>query len=95
LPPSAARAAGQSKAQGAATNEISVVQITCRAVNWTHVFPAANSELANTVLRELLASPSYAGGANGTGLTGWMEQDPVTGTFSFEARLKLKKPIKL
>jgi type IV pilus assembly protein PilM len=83
------------KAPTASTNEISTINLTCRAVSWRKVFPAADSELAIALERELLASQFFAGGTNGTQLAGSMEHDETTGTFSFDVRLKLKKPIRL
>jgi hypothetical protein len=79
----------------AATNKISTIQLTCRAISWKRVSPAADSELAYTFLRQLQASPFAAGGTNGTSLSGLMQQDETTGTFSFNAKLVLKDPIQL
>lgn len=83
------------KAAPAPTNEISVINLTCRAVSWNRVRPIADTELAWAFLRQLQASPYSQGGTNGTQLTGVMERNEQTGTFSFEAKFKLKKPLKL
>jgi len=89
LRPTAAKAAGPS------TNEISVINLTCRAVSWSKQFPAADSELAIALEKALLASRFFAGGTNGTQLAGTMQANEDNNTFSFEVRLKLKKPIRL
>ena len=77
------------------TNEISVVNLTCRGVSWNKVSPTADSELAYALLKELQTSPMFLSGTNGTQLSGSMQQDDSAGTFAFDVKLKLKKPIKL
>lgn len=84
-----------SKKSQASTNEVSVINLTCRAVSWNKLYATADTELCNAFLRHLLASPMFAGGTNGTQLSGQYEQDEATGTFKFDVRLKLAKPIKL
>ena len=78
-----------------ATNRVSTVQLTCRAVSWNRVSPTADTELAYAFLKQLQASPFLAVGTNGTRLTGRMRRDDATGTFSFDAKLVLKDPIQL
>jgi hypothetical protein len=82
-------------AKAAQTNEISVINLTCRAVSWSKAFPTADSELAIALEKELLTSRFFAGGTNGTQLAGSMQPNEENNTFSFEVRLKLKKPIRL
>jgi type IV pilus assembly protein PilM len=82
------------KTAQASTNEISVINLTCRAVS-RRAIPTADSELAITLEKELLASRFFAGGTNGTQLAGTMQPNEENNTFSFEVRLKLKKPIRL
>jgi hypothetical protein len=85
----------QSQPAPAATNEITTLHLTCRAVSWNQVFPSADSQLTYTLLRHLHDSPSSLNGTNGTRLTGLMVPDQKTGTFAFEAILALKNPIRL
>jgi len=80
---------------GRATNKVSTVQLTCRAVSWNCVSPTADTELAYAFLKQLQASPFLAAGTSGTRLTGRMRRDDATGTFSFDAMLVLKSPIEL
>jgi len=82
------------EAKPAQTNEIAVINLTCRAVSWSKAFPTADSELAIALEKALLASPFFAGGTNGTQLAGSMQPNEENNTFSFEVRLKLKKPIR-
>jgi len=79
----------------ASTNEVSVVNLTCRGVSWNKLYASADTELALALLRELQASSLFLSGTNGTQLAGSMEQDESTGTFKFDVKLKLAKPIKL
>jgi type IV pilus assembly protein PilM len=79
----------------ASTNEVAVVNLTCRGVSFSKLFASADTEMALALLKELQASPFFLGGTNGTQLFGQMEQDETTGTFKFDVKLKLAKPIKL
>jgi len=88
-------ASAKSASASTNTNEISVINLTCRAVSWRHFRAAADAELALAFLRQLQASPYSLNGTNGTQLTGLTGRDEATGTFSFEAKFKLKKPLKL
>jgi hypothetical protein len=83
------------KTSPASTNEITVVNLTCRGVSWNQWNPTADSELAYALLKELQASSLFVTGTNGTQLSGSMQQNEENGTFSFDVKLKLKKPIKL
>jgi type IV pilus assembly protein PilM len=85
----AAKQAGPSN-----TNEISVINLTCRGVSWSKLNAAADSELALALLKELQASPYFAAGTNGTQFSGAMEPDEANGTFKFDIKLKLAKSIK-
>lgn len=77
------------------TNTISVINLTCRGVSWNKVQPAADTELAQTLLNELKTSPYFTGGTNGTRFEGSMTTDDTTETFQFELKLKLAAPVKL
>ena len=77
------------------TNEISVINMTCRAVSWKAVDPLADTQLQIALLKELQSSALFDSGTNGTQLVGTVEQDESNGTFKFDVKLKLKKPIKL
>ena len=77
------------------TNELSVVYLTCRGVSWNKVHPSADSEVAIALLKELESSPYFVTGTNGTQLAGQMRLDETGKTFTFDVRLKLKKPVRL
>jgi len=83
------------QAQQEDTNVISELKLRCRAISWNSVYATADSELAYTFLHELLNSPFFVGGTNGTQLVGEINNDPATHTFSFEVKVKLARPIKL
>lgn len=87
--------AAKPKAAPASTNEITVVNLKCRGMNWSQVVPTANTTLAFSFLEALNACPLLQSGTNGCQMTGNAEVDETTGTFSFEVKLKLKKPIKI
>jgi len=89
--PNAAPAA----AKPANTNEISTVNLTCRAISWNRLRPTADLDLVNALKEALQASPHFLGGTNGTRLSGEMRPDEGTNSFRFEVKLKLAKPIKL
>lgn len=77
------------------TNEVSVINLTCRAVSWNKLYATADTELHNALLKHLQSSPMFLSGTNGTQLSGQVEQDDATGTFKFDVKLKLAKPIKI
>ena len=77
------------------TNTIQVINLTCRGVSWHKLEASADDKLAIELLNQLNASAYFAHGTNGTELAGQMEQDEATGTFKFDVKLKLAKPIKL
>jgi type IV pilus assembly protein PilM len=79
------------------TNQIDVINMTCRGVNLTSFSPTANTELAFTLEKELKERTNLfiIGGTNGTQLTGKIGLDEnATNTYTFEVALKLKRPIK-
>lgn len=85
--------AGKSKAKGAAnnTNEISVVNLTIRAVN---VNPKANGEIAYEVEKAMKACPLFD--EKETQLSGNLDNGADNSvSFSFPLKAKLKRPIKL
>lgn len=77
------------------TNEISIINLTCRAISWDRADPRADRQLMNTLANELLQSPLFIGGTNGTRLAGQIRPDEGTNTFRFDVKLVLAKPIKL
>ncbi|HNU99592.1 MAG TPA: hypothetical protein PKK20_06610, partial [Verrucomicrobiota bacterium] len=91
---SAQRGSSETQTKQATTNEISVINLTCRGLSWNKLFATADNELAYTLLRELEANSQFMAGTNGTQLAGQMEQDETTSTFKFDVKLKLAKPIK-
>ncbi len=87
--------AAKPKAPPASTNEITVINLKCRGVSWKRVAPTADSSMAFSFLETLQACYLLQSGTNGCQMTGNEEVDETTGTFSFEVKLKLKKPIKI
>ena len=77
------------------TNEVSIINLTCRAISWSRADPRADRQLVDTLANVLLQSPLFVGGTNGTRLSGQMRPDEGTNTFRFDVKLVLAKPIKL
>ncbi len=76
------------------TNEVSEIRVRLRAVNMMKEDPSANTTLAFLFVSELKKSQLFD--PEHTNLTGTMPQiNPADLTFSFDAVLKLKTPIKL
>jgi type IV pilus assembly protein PilM len=80
--------------QASNTNEISVINLTCRGVSWAKLNARADTELTLALLEELKASPYFAAGTNGTQFSGTMEPDEANTTFKFDIKLKLAKSLK-
>ena len=75
-------------------DEEGTVKVTCRAVNLTSKNPAANSDLAFSLEKELKSSPLFD--EKVTQLSGQLEAvDSTADTFTFQVTLKLKRVIKL
>lgn len=77
------------------TNEISTINLTCRAISWNRANPLADRQLVTTLEEVLRSSPLFLSGTNGTQLSGAKRDDEATNTFRFDVKLKLAKPIKL
>ncbi len=78
----------------ASTNEISVINVTCRGLNLKKTDPAANDKLAFALEKGLQASQLFD--AKETKLTGQIESvDESALTFTFGITVKLKHPLKL
>lgn len=77
------------------TNEVSTLNLTCRAISWQRLNPTADRVLTDALLRALQESPAFLAGTNGTKLEGEIRPDAGTNTFRFDVKLKLAKPIKL
>jgi type IV pilus assembly protein PilM len=89
---------GSKPKAAAATNQIEVVNLTCRGKNLKDVSPSANDELAFDLVRELQSNTNYfvTGGTNGTQVVGRIAvDDSDTNTFTFQVMLRLKSPLKL
>ena len=70
------------------------ITILCRAVNLTASgLPSANSDIAFAVERILKDSPMFD--KDETQLSGTINVDDATTTFTFGVNVKLKKPLKL
>lgn len=77
------------------TNEVSIINLTCRAISWSRADPRADRQLVETLANVLTQSPLFLSGTNGTRLSGQMRPDEGTNTFRFDVKLVLAKPIKL
>jgi len=77
------------------TNKISSITLTCRGVSWNRLYPTADAELCYALLGNLLSSPMFLSGTNGTQLLPQYDHDEATGTFQFSIKLKLARPITL
>ena len=69
-----------------------VVSLLCRGVNLTASEPSANTRVAFALQEALQASPLFD--KEETQLSGEINQDEATGTFTFGMNLKLKRPLK-
>jgi hypothetical protein len=67
--------------------------LICRAVSLSKVDPAANSSIAYVLENELQASPYFDPKA--TGLTGQINGEDASGTFTFGISAVLKNPLNL
>ncbi|MDB6108647.1 MAG: Type pilus assembly protein PilM [Pedosphaera sp.] len=85
-------AATVKKTAKAGTNEVDSVTILCRAVNLTATEASANTVIAYAVERMLKEDPMF--NKEETGLSGAINVDEATGTFTFGMNLKLKQPLK-
>ncbi len=82
-------------ARPANTNEISTINLTCRAISWSRFNSQADRHLANTLAAVLQSKPPFLGGTNGTQLAGNMRFDEGSNTFRFDVKLRLARPVKL
>ena len=74
------------------TNEISLMDITFKAVSLAGISPSANSELAFAVRAELRNDPMFD---PETDFAAGISADEPPGVFSFRMLVRLKRPIKL
>jgi Tfp pilus assembly protein PilN len=72
------------------TNQTGTITLICRAVSLSKVDPAANSDIAYTLENELQASPYFDPKA--TQLTGEINPEDASGTFTFGISVVLKTP---
>ncbi len=84
---------GQPNAASSQTNQVGTIMMVCRAVSLTKVDPAANSDIAYTVENELQASPYF--NSKATQLTGQINPEDASGTFTFGITAVLKNPLNL
>ena len=69
------------------------ISLICRAVSLSKVDSAANSDIAYTLENELQASPDFDPKA--TQLTGQINPEDASGTFTFGISAVLKNPLNL
>jgi hypothetical protein len=91
--PTAKKEESVSPAARAATNEVGLFNVSCRAVSLRNVEPSADDKLMFALQSELRNSPMFD--PEGTKLAEEIKQDANQPTFSFGLTLKLKNPIKL
>jgi len=72
-------------------NQPGTITLVCRAVSLAKVDPAANSDIAYTLENELQASPYFDPKA--TQLTGQINPEDASGTFTFGITAVLKNPL--
>ena len=75
------------------TNKPGAVSLLCRAVSLSKIDPAANSDIAYTLENELQASPGFDPKA--TQLTGQINPEDASGTFTFGVSAQLSNPLNL
>ena len=75
------------------TNKLGTITLICRAVSLSKIDPAANSDIAYTLENELQASPFFDPKA--TQLTGQINPEDVSGTFTFGVTAVLSNPLNL
>jgi hypothetical protein len=73
------------------TNQSGAITLICRAVSLSKVDSAANSDIAYTLENELQASPFFDPKA--TQLTGQINPEDASGTFTFGISAVLKNPL--
>ena len=92
-PATPSRSTKSASKKSGATNEISTIDITVRAVNLSGFRPNANSELAYDLERELKASPLFD--ESETLLSGSLDVvDENSPSFSFPVKVTLRRSIK-
>ena len=74
--------------------EISMIVLTCRGVDMTHVAPAANSQLAYA-LEQALKKQTEVFDPAGTTLHPQINAEEGKFTFSFDVTVKLKRPLRI
>ena len=79
--------------QQATTNKLGTINLLCRAVSLSKIDPAANSDIAYTLENELQASPGFDPKA--TQLTGQINPEDASGTFTFGVTAVLSNPLNL
>jgi len=75
------------------TNQVGAIALVCRAVSLSKVDPAANADIAYTMENELKSSPYFD--PNATQLTGQINAEDTSGTFTFGVTAVLKNPLNL
>jgi len=90
----AARSAAALSSSGTGGCEISMIVLTCRGVDLTHLAPAANSQLAYA-LEQALKKQTDVFDPAGTTLSPQINAEEGKFTFSFDVTVKLKRPLRM
>jgi hypothetical protein len=83
------------EAPKASTNEITIINLTCTAVNLRRFSPDANNRLATQLEKCLQAQTNYFDSTNTLLKPSFTPPETNDVTFNFELTLKLKQPIKI
>ena len=78
---------------GSQTNQVGGISLVCRAVSLSKIDPAANSDIAYSFENQLQASPYFD--PKSTQLTGQINAEDASGTFTFGITAVLKNPLNL
>jgi len=89
-----ARSAAALSSGGTGGCEISMIVLTCRGVDLTHLAPAANSQLAYA-LEQALKKQTDVFDPAGTTLSPQINAEEGKFTFSFDVTVKLKRPLRM
>lgn len=75
------------------SNEVHVVNLTCRGISLRRISPRANLDFVSVLADELKGSDFFV--STNTGVTGSLDENESIPTFKVGVTLQLKRPIKL
>lgn len=96
MPVPDAMAAGGAEGEGESkTNQVGTIKLECRGVSLRNINPAADQRIVFEFHKQLANTNSLVVDPEGTKLDPQINQDDVTGTFTFGLTLSLKRPLSL